>query len=123
MEVQVYFCLLALVVIDFATGIIYAIKQGEFSSSIMREGLLHKGTYLIAIFLCEIVKYLSGYLELGFIVPNEITALACVWIALTEIGSILENIVKINPELGSAAFLNIFAKKGEENDSDSSSNS
>lgn len=106
---HVYVLIFALIVIDYVLGVIGAVINNTFSSSTMRQGLVNKFTYLVAIVIAEIIVLLSGYLDLGFDFGDAIVGLVCVWISLTEIGSILENIVKINPKLGEDGFLQIFS--------------
>lgn len=114
MDVHIYLAILVLVTLDYVTGIVGGCMTEGFSSQKMRVGLLHKCTYFVAILLCLVIEYLSMYLDLGFVFGSGITALVCVWIAVTEIGSIVENICKINPELASAGFLKLFANEKEE---------
>lgn len=106
---HVYVLIFVLIVIDYVLGVIGAVINKTFSSSVMRQGLVHKFTYLVAIIIAEIIVLLSGYLDLGFDFADAIVGLVCVWISLAEIGSILENIVKINPKLGEDRFLKIFS--------------
>lgn len=106
---HVYVLIFVLIVIDYVLGVIGAVINKTFSSSVMRQGLVNKFTYLVAIVIAEIIALLSGYLDLGFNFADAIVGLVCVWISLTEIGSILENIVKINPKLGEDGFLKIFS--------------
>lgn len=106
---HVYVLIFVLIVIDYVLGVIGAGINKTFSSSVMRQGLVHKFTYLVAIVIAEIIVLLSGYLDLGFDFADGIVGLVCVWISLAEIGSILENIVKINPKLGENGFLQIFS--------------
>lgn len=106
---HVYVLIFTLIVIDYVLGVIGAVINQTFSSSVMRQGLINKFTYLVAIITAEIIALLSGYLDLGFNFADAIVGLVCVWISLTEIGSILENIVKINPKLGEDGFLKIFS--------------
>lgn len=103
-----------LVLIDYITGVVNAIMQGELSSKKMREGLGHKFTYLAVICVALIVEYGSDYINLGIELPVFIPV--CTGICLTEITSIVENCVKINPELSSSNILNIFkVDKGKSN--------
>lgn len=95
-----------LVLIDYITGVVNAIMQRELSSEKMREGLGHKFTYLAVICVALIVEYGSDYINLGIELPVFIPV--CTGICLTEITSIVENCVKINPELSSSNILNIF---------------
>lgn len=102
-----------LVLIDYITGVVNAIMHGELSSGKMREGLGHKFTYLVAICVALIVEYGSEYINLGIELPVFIPV--CAGICLTEITSIIENCVKINPELSSSNILNIFNTDRKEN--------
>lgn len=103
-----------LVLIDYVTGVVNAIMQGELSSKRMREGLGHKFTYLVVICVALIVEYGSEYLNIGIGLPVFIPV--CAGICLTEITSIIENCVKINPELSGSNILNIFNIDRKEND-------
>lgn len=105
----VYVLIFALIVIDYVFGVIGAVVNKTFSSLVMRQGLINKFTYLMVIIIAEIIVLLNGYLDLGFDFADSIVGLVCVWISLTEIGSILENLVKINPKLGEDRFLKIFS--------------
>lgn len=97
-----------LVLIDYVTGVVNAIMHGELSSGKMREGLGHKFTYLAIICVALIVEYGSYYIDLGVEPPVFIPV--CVGICLIEITSIMENCVKINPELADAPFMQIFTQ-------------
>lgn len=103
-----------LVLIDYITGVINAIMHGELSSERMREGLGHKFAYLAIICVALIVEYGSDYINLGIELPVFIPV--CAGICLIEITSIIENCVKINPELKDSNILNIFNINRKEND-------
>lgn len=96
----------SLVLIDYTTGVVNAIMHGELSSERMRQGLGHKFAYLAVIGAALIIEYGSDYINLGIELPVFIPV--CVSICLIEITSIMENCVKINPELKSSNILNIF---------------
>lgn len=98
-----------LALIDYVTGIVNAIMHRELSSKRMREGLGHKFTYLVVICVALIVEYGSDYINLGIELPVFIPV--CAGICLTEITSITENCVKINPELKDKPFIHIFTTK------------
>lgn len=102
-----------LVLIDYITGVVNAIIQEELSSKKMREGLGHKFTYLIVICVALIVEYGSDYINLRIELPVFIPV--CTGICLTEITSIIENCVKINPELSDSNILNILNINKKEN--------
>lgn len=102
-----------LVLIDYITGVVNAIMHGELSSGKMRQGLGHKFAYLVIICVALIVEYGSGYINLGIRPPVFIPV--CAGVCLIEITSIMENCVKINPELSGSGILDIFNidKKGK----------
>ena len=104
----------SLVLIDYITGVVNAIMQGELSSKRMREGLGHKFAYLAVICVALIVEYGSDYINLGIELPVFIPV--CVGICLIEITSIMENCAKINPDLKGSNILNIFNIERKEND-------
>lgn len=102
-----------LVVIDYVTGVVNAIMHGELSSERMRQGLGHKFAYLTVICVALIVEYGSDYINLGIELPVFIPV--CASICLIEITSIMENCVKISPELSSSNILNFFNANKKEN--------
>lgn len=102
-----------LALIDYVTGVVNAIMHSELSSERMRQGLGHKFAYLAIICVALIVEYGSDYISLGIELPVFIPV--CAGICLIEITSIMENCVKINPELSSSNILNIFRVDNKEN--------
>lgn len=103
-----------LVLIDYTTGVVNAIMHSELSSKKMRQGLGHKFAYLAIICVALIVEYGSASINLGIRLPVFIPV--CVGICLIEITSIMENCVKINPDLKGSNILNIFNIDRKEND-------
>lgn len=103
-----------LVLIDYITGIVNAIMHGELSGEKMRQGLGHKFAYLAIICVALIVEYGSDYINLGIKLPVFIPA--CAGICLIEITSIMENCVKIKPDLKGSNILNIFNIERKESD-------
>lgn len=114
MEAPVYILLIILSVIDYGVGSLAHTLAEGFQSSKMREGLVHKFTYLVVIIVCVIVTQLGKFLDLPYIYGTALEVLAATWIAVTEIGSILENLVLLNPELGDKTFLRIFDKRAKD---------
>jgi toxin secretion/phage lysis holin len=102
-----------LALIDYVTGVVNAIMHGELSSERMRQGLGHKFTYLVVIFVALIVEYGSDYINFGIELPVFVPV--CAGICLIEITSIMENCTKINPELSTSNILNIFKVNKKEN--------
>lgn len=106
--------LFILVAMDFATGVIGAICNGVYNSSKMRQGLLHALTYVFAIALAIILQEISKFYDLGLVYATALYSLVYIWIILTETGSILENLVKINPALADNKFMSIFANQAKD---------
>lgn len=87
-------CLMAL---DFISGMIAALANGEWKSKIMRVGLLHKCSLVLCIVLGVVLNVAQRYMDLGITVP--VYQSICVYIALMEAGSCIENVCKANPNL------------------------
>lgn len=102
---------LLFVCFDFLTGIIKAIVNKNVCSTTMRNGLFHKSAFALVIILAIMCEAAMTHLDLGMTVP--LVAPVCVYIVLTEMASILENIGEINPELGNSAVLSLFKSTKE----------
>lgn len=102
----------AFIVLDFLTGISKAIMQKNVSSTVMREGLFHKLAFVLAIVLGIMCEVAMTQVDLGFTIP--LTATVCGYIILTEVASILENMVALNPELKDSKILSIFKNSNAE---------
>lgn len=103
--------LLLLVIVDFITGLIGHTMREGFSSSNVRKGLVHKFAYVIALLLCLILEKIMEYYDLPMIYAGALYSLTYVWIVITETGSILENLVLINPDLADNSFMRIFDRR------------
>lgn len=102
---------LLFVCLDFLTGIIKAITNKSVSSTVMREGLLHKCAFVLVIVLAIMCEAAMTHLDLGVTLP--LVAPVCAYIILTEIASILENIADINPELKGCKLFKLFTSSKE----------
>lgn len=85
------------IVLDMLTGLIKAFKEKAYTSTVMREGLFHKCGSVLCIIFAVLVDIGQGYLDLGVDVP--IVPVVCGYIVLMEIGSIIENVCVINPQI------------------------
>ena len=94
---MVYVIVGAFILLDFITGLVKAFKNKEYTSTIMREGLYHKVGSILVIGFGALVDYGQSFLDLGVTVPVGISV--CGYVVLMEIGSIIENICLINPEI------------------------
>ncbi|MBO5715006.1 MAG: phage holin family protein [Clostridia bacterium] len=85
------------ILLDMITGIIKAFKEKNYTSSIMREGLFHKAGSILIVAFGALVDYAQTFLDRGVNVPVAVSL--CVYICLMEIGSVIENVCTINPDL------------------------
>lgn len=102
------------IILDIITGVLRSIKQKVICSTMMREGLFHKSTYILIIALATLIEYATQYLNLGFEVPIIIPA--CIYICLTEVTSIIENLGGINEHLMNSKLLGLFKSTKEVDD-------
>lgn len=89
---------LVFIVCDFVSGIVSALYRKEFKSSCMREGLVHKSVELAIVLLAIAVQWALPIV--GIEIKAPIFPVAAVYIVIMELGSICENIGKINPTMG-----------------------
>lgn len=99
------------VIIDLVLGYIKAWKNNDVSSAKMREGVIHKVTYFVEIGLCLILDYVAQYMDIGVSVANGFYIVVVTWVFLTEVTSIIENLIAINPKLEESPLAHFFAKK------------
>lgn len=101
---------LVFILLDVVTGLVSAFKNGEYSSTKMREGIFHKAAIIIVMVAAAAVELFVLHVpSLGFSVP--ILVPVCVLLTFMEITSILENVVIINPDLAGNKVLDLFKKE------------
>ena len=105
---------LIFMIIDIVSGLMGAWKNKNIDSQIMRKGLFHKCGYILVIVLAFVCEWAMNYLQLGFDFPLLIPC--CIYIVLTEIASILENIKEIAPDIANTPIFSLFTKKKEDYD-------
>lgn len=114
---MIYMIVAAFIALDVITGVIKAFKEKNFNSTVMKTGAYHKAGEVCIVLLGVLVDFAQQYVDLGVSVP--VAAAFSVMIVLMEIGSIIENICVINPELLPEQFKAYFQKlsdnKGDEN--------
>ncbi len=116
---MVYLITGCFILMDLATGLIKAFKNKEYTSTIMREGLYHKAGSILCILFGVLVDKAQTIVDLGVNVPMTLTI--CGYIILMEIGSIIENVCAINPEIMPKKMKSYFAKLSDgENNADES---
>lgn len=85
------------ILFDLITGLIKAFKEKNYDSSVMREGLFHKCGSVLCVVFGVLVDYTQGYLDLGVTMPVALAI--CGYVVMMEIGSIIENVCAINPDI------------------------
>ena len=101
--------LLALVVLmamDYASGTWAARRNGEWKSSMARDGLWHKGGMVLVIGVCamtDLVMLLVFKEIQGEVIPFDwpvvLFPIMTFWYILTETGSIIENAMKLGTKV------------------------
>ena len=110
----IYIITAAFIALDMITGLVKAFKKKEYTSSVMREGLFHKIGSVICVVFASLVDFAQGYLDLGVSVP--VTAAVCGYIVMMEIGSIIENVAIINPNILPKKMKSFFQKLSDPDD-------
>lgn len=87
----------AFILLDLITGVVKAFKEKNWCSTVMREGLFHKIGSLLTIVFGVMVDYAQTFVDIGVTIP--MSSAICSYIIIMEIGSIIENVCIINPEI------------------------
>lgn len=118
---QVQIALMAMLILtaaDILFGLINAIASKSFSSSKMREGIKHKATsfglVLVGIVFDALVS--SNIPIIGFDAP--VLMLACAYLCVMELASLLETFKVMNPQLAGSKVLKLFEIGNEEANDD-----
>ena len=85
--------------IDYITGTAAAIKAKDWSSAVARQGLWHKGGMIAVVVVSSIADsvmvIICEHLPIGIEWTCIILPLVLAWYIVTELGSILENAVRM----------------------------
>lgn len=99
---------LVLMALDIVFGLANALTKHEYQSSKMREGIAHKCAELGFILVGIVADAtIIGGVDLGFSAPVLVTI--CVYLAVMEIGSLLETFAKMNPQLANSPLFKLLA--------------
>ena len=89
----------AVMALDYLTGTLAACKAGVWSSETAREGLWHKGGMIAVVVVSAIADWIMVVIvervPIGISWPGIVMPLVLAWYIVTELGSILENAVKM----------------------------
>lgn len=97
---------LVFIAMDLLTGLAQAVANKRVDSTKMRDGLWHKCGYVFTMILAALIEWTMQYIDLGFTLPLFVPV--CVFIMLTEIVSIFENICKLSPDLAGSKLAQLF---------------
>ena len=95
---------LAFIIGDLVTGLLAALKNKQFRSSVMREGLFHKAGEIATLGLAIMCDKFAPFVHIEL--PVDLVIVVASYLSLMEIGSIIENIRKLSP--AAAAILGKF---------------
>ena len=109
---MIYAITCAFIVLDFVTGLVKAFSAGNFKSCYMRMGLFHKVGEILCIALGILIEFANRYMDLGLNIP--VAGIICTYVILMEIGSAIENIGAISPDLVPSKLRNLIGLKGDE---------
>ena len=113
MNVYAVLAVLVFIGMDVVSGMVKAFSTTGFDSSVMRQGFYHKLGEVLAVGLLAAADFYLPIVGVNVDVDVSFSAIGCAYFVLMEIGSIIENIGTINPELV-GPLTKIFAKlKGE----------
>lgn len=96
----------AFVVMDLVTGVLQAVANKTLDSTKMRAGLWHKCGFIMIVILASLVEWAMQFVDIGFTLPLFVPV--CVFLILTEIVSIFENVCKLSPELANSKLAQLF---------------
>lgn len=87
-------------VLDYISGTAAACKEGTWCSKTAREGLWHKAGMIFAVIVAAIADGVLALIcerlpGMGLSWPGMVLPVVLVWYLLTELGSILENAVRL----------------------------
>ena len=89
--------------LDYLSGTLSACREGQWSSAVARQGLWHKGGMILVVTVAAIADavmvMMVEYVPIGLQWPGVVLPLVLAWYILTELGSILENAVKMGAKV------------------------
>ena len=97
------FAWVGVMALDYLSGTLAACQAGQWSSAVARQGLWHKGGMILAVTaaaICDgVMMLLCTQMPLGICWNGLVLPLVLAWYIITELGSILENAVKMGAKV------------------------
>lgn len=94
----IYIVVGCFIMFDIITGLIKALYKGGINSTLLRVGLFHKLSEILAVVGSGLLEYGSNYFDMGVDFP--LLKVVSLYICIMELISILENLGEVNPTLG-----------------------
>lgn len=104
---------LIMIIADFVTGFLKAVKAGNIKSAVMKEGLISKVGEIVVMVLMYVIDI--GAPLIGITINLLLVQVIGIYICIMELASVIENIGAINPAL-SKKLSNIFHDFTKEDD-------
>lgn len=95
---MIYIVVLCFIGFDILTGFLKAFYKEGVNSTVLRKGLFHKLSEIVAVAGAGLFEYGSSYVNLNINVP--LVGCVSTYICIMELISILENLSDVNPALG-----------------------
>lgn len=99
---------LAFIVFDVIAGLIKAVYKNEFSSTKMREGLMHKTGTMLIMLVCMVCDIATATSSVDLALPIGVVDIFGALVVVMELSSILENCIAMNPDLKKLGIFKIF---------------
>lgn len=96
-EIRSGFIVLIFIAFDILFGLLQAVTNQSFQSLVMRKGLFHKLGELLCYCFGVVCDTALPLVEISL--PFSLATAITIYIVVMEIGSILENVSKLSPEL------------------------
>ena len=93
----IYIAVSGFILFDVLTGLLKALYHGGINSTKLRLGLYHKAGEVLAVVGSALLEYALAYIQIGVDLP--VIDVVSVYICVTELVSILENLAEVNPAL------------------------
>lgn len=93
----IYITVLAFIAFDIVTGLIKALAKEGINSTVLRKGLYHKISEILAVVGAGLLQYGASYINLGIEIPALIGVAS--YVCVMELVSIIENLAILNPQL------------------------
>lgn len=105
---------LGFIIFDIITGVVKALYSEGLNSTILRQGLFHKLSEIMAVGGAWLLEYALDYINLGVDLP--MLNIVAVYICVMELVSVIENLCFINPAMNKLFAPYLEKLKGENHD-------